>query len=311
MTMKLETRKGVIRFPAFFPVTTFGKKFPLDGLVRPYLRRFAQGAMVSHFYAKKIEPGPLPMFIDSGGFASLFKGSEVLHLRDGVHGIQTREGTSITPESVLGFQEKHAEMAATLDFIVPPDCSETDRIAFQNWTIDNARWAITHRTRPDLKLFGALQAWDKEALHRNLDALQELPFDGFALGGMVPRIRTPKLIFDLVAAYREREPVRPLHLFGVGTPRLVKALFDYGVSSVDSSNYVRQAASRRYLLPSTGQYVEINADLDPAGSCPCGVCQQFSRDYLILKGELNAMALALHNLAATFDYLKIGKPDGA
>jgi tRNA-guanine family transglycosylase len=93
---------------------------------------------------------------------------------------------------------------------------------------------------------------------RILDSLLPLPFHGFALGGMVARIRKPKTIFELVKAFREVEPQRPLHLFGVGVPRLVKALFEYGVSSVDSSNYVQHSANKRYLLPTTGQYVEID-----------------------------------------------------
>ena len=56
MIEELETSKGRVHFPAFFPVTTFGDKFPLDNLVRPYLDRFAQALMASHFYAKKMKP---------------------------------------------------------------------------------------------------------------------------------------------------------------------------------------------------------------------------------------------------------------
>ena len=248
--LSLQTAKGEIRFPTFFPVTTFGSKFPLDEVVRPYLNRFAQAIMVSHFYAEKITLQHLPVFIDSGGFASLFKDSRIFDLADGTYGIQTRDGTLITPASVLNFQEKHADIAASLDFIISPDASVEDGKFLQDRTIANAKWALANRKQKKMKLFASIHAWGRESMHRILESLIPLPFDGFALGGMVPRIRKPKAIFELVTAFRELEPQRPLHLFGIGSPPLVKALFEYGVSSVDSSNYVQQAASKRYLLPS-------------------------------------------------------------
>jgi helicase len=70
---ELVTRRGVIRFPAYVPVTTFGDKYPLDKLVQPYLPRLAQAVMVSFHYARQMsEPLRLPLLVDSGGFASLF-----------------------------------------------------------------------------------------------------------------------------------------------------------------------------------------------------------------------------------------------
>ena len=63
-TRTLATRHGVIRFPAYIPVTTFGKKYPLDELIRPFLPRLAQAAMVSYYYARQMEAMPdLPIRI--------------------------------------------------------------------------------------------------------------------------------------------------------------------------------------------------------------------------------------------------------
>jgi len=50
----LKTRNGEIKLPAYIPVTTFGNKYPLDNLVRPYLPRLASAAMVSWHYAQQI-----------------------------------------------------------------------------------------------------------------------------------------------------------------------------------------------------------------------------------------------------------------
>src|SRR5688500_771939 len=88
------TRRGVIPLPAYIPVTTFGRKYPLDDLIRPYLPRLAPAVMVSYHYARQMQQVlPLPMLVDSGGFASLFAnatiiedgslGSLVLKIQDG------------------------------------------------------------------------------------------------------------------------------------------------------------------------------------------------------------------------------------
>src|SRR5580698_4444822 len=47
----LKTPSGLIPLPSYIPVTTFGKKYPLDNLIRPYLPRLAKAVMVSWHYA--------------------------------------------------------------------------------------------------------------------------------------------------------------------------------------------------------------------------------------------------------------------
>ena len=75
---QLNTPHGAIRLPAYVPVTTFGEKYPLDDLVRPYLPRLAPAVMVSFHYAQQMKERPsLPLLIDSGGFASLFQNAKV------------------------------------------------------------------------------------------------------------------------------------------------------------------------------------------------------------------------------------------
>lgn len=73
-------------------------------------------------------------------------------------------------------------------------------------------------------------------------------------------------------------------------------LFDAGVSSTDSSTYVRQAISGRYLDPESGKFKSIDEIQRPGDLCACAVCRTFDQEYLALEGSLNRMALALHNL---------------
>jgi helicase len=303
MIRMLRTTKGAIALPTFFPVTTFGRSFEVDELVRPHLNRFCPAILASLHYARSLEATwRRPLFIDSGGFASLMAGACIVDLGD-CFGIETakRSGktrTVINPGEVLSLQEEMADIGATLDFIIPPSMPAEEARKRQDFTIQNALWALSQRTRSGLLLFASIQAWDVPSAQYIMRRLVTHSFDGFALGGMVPRLSNPDLILEIVNAIREIETARPLHVFGVGSPTIIRRLFEAGVDSIDSSTYVRQAVSGRYLDPSTGAHISITEVSYPKDCCPCAVCQTFERDYLSLEGPLNRMALALHNLHA-------------
>ena len=217
----LSTRSGVIRFPTYIPVTTFGGKYPLDVLLQPYLPRLSQAVMVSYHYAKQMKQRPrVPLFIDSGGFAALFDGSEVFE-QSGLGHLRVLTGDEaevLTPRDVLEFQEEHADVAFTLDFPIPPKLEKSEAERRQALTIANAVWAIQNRRRHDLRLFACVQAWDVESASRCAAELARHPFDGFAIGGLVPRARDLELVLAIVAAVHEQIGDRPLHVFGLGKP---------------------------------------------------------------------------------------------
>jgi helicase len=250
--------------------------------------------MVSYHYAKnmKVTERPrVPLFIDSGGFASLFKGSEMLKMGKYVS-IHTKEGDVVDPAEVLRFQMDKADIGATVDFIIPPGMVDKEARRRQQATICNALWAIKQPRREGFRLYASVQAWDAISAKRIMKKLTQHPFDGFALGGMVPRVRDPEKILEIVRAIREVEPYRPLHVFGIGQPALVKRLFREGVDSTDSSSYLKQAAGRKWLSPTTRTYQKVEI----SEICRCMICSTLGKKYLELDGELNTMALALHNL---------------
>jgi queuine/archaeosine tRNA-ribosyltransferase len=78
----------------------------------------------------------------------------------------------------------------------------------------------------------------------------------------------------------------------------MRRLFEVGVDSCDSSTFVRQAISGRYLDPSKGGYGPVGEIKYLKDTCGCAVCSTFDCDYLCLEGAVNRMALALHNLHA-------------
>jgi len=242
---KLTTPRGDIQFPAYIPVTTFGNKYPLDNLIRPYLPRLAPAVMVSMHYAKQMKEKPsVPVMIDSGGFASLFKNSKVVQRKGlGVIEIKTDDGVKqIHPMEVLDFQEKNADVAFTLDFIIPPGMDQKESKKRMKLTIANAQWAIQNRRRKDMSLFACIQAWDPESAREYAQCYKDEGFDGVAIGGLVPRAKDTKLILEIVSAVRAEIPDLPIHVFGLGKPEMIDLLYANGVDSVDSSSYVKMAA---------------------------------------------------------------------
>jgi tRNA-guanine family transglycosylase len=243
---QVDTAHGPIHFPAYVPVTTFGNKYPLDDLVRPYLRRLAPAVMVSLHYARQMKVRPsLPLMIDSGGFASLFKNATVRkHGGIGLLELATDKGPELLrPKDVLEFQEEHADIAFTLDFPIPPSMAKREAKNRLDLTIANAHWAIENRRRRDLLLYACVQGWDVDSYRSCANALAQAPFDGIAIGGLVPRMHDEEKLLKIVSAVRSTVPDRPLHVFGIGKPSVVRRLFEIGVQSVDSSSYVRLAAS--------------------------------------------------------------------
>jgi len=122
MTRILITRKGPLHFPAFVPVTTFGEKYPLDDLIRPYLQRLSPAVMVSAYFLRDARDAPdlsVPLFVDSGGFASVFMNATVTRTRAGL-GVIDFQGRRISPLEVLELQERVADVAFTLDLLIPP-----------------------------------------------------------------------------------------------------------------------------------------------------------------------------------------------
>lgn len=243
----LKTRKGDITFPAYIPVTTFGKKYPLDGLIRPYLSRIAPAVMVSFHYAKQQQATDalsIPMMVDSGGFASLFANAKVVKRKGlGVIVFKGEEGTSeTTPYDVIETQESIADIAFTLDFPIPPGTEKKETTKRFDLTVANAMWATDNRRRRDMPLYACIQAWDKQSAKECARAYSKQKFDGVAIGGLVPRSSNLDLIKEIVEGVKEEIGHLPVHVFGLGKPSTVELLFSMGVDTVDSSSYVKLAA---------------------------------------------------------------------
>ena len=253
----ITTEHGTIHLPAFMPVTTFGDKYPLDKMVQPYLKRMSECLMVSHFYAQEMKKRPdMPIFIDSGGFASLFEGSEIED-----HGeyacIKTKEGDIIDPLIVLRYQEEYADLGATLDFIIPPGTDEKEAQRRQDLSIQNALFVQKHIKKENFMLYASLQCWDEHSAYHCAKVYADAGFKGIAIGGMVPRSKDPDYIKNTVLAVREAAPHCAIHVFGCGNTTLIPELINVGADSFDSSSYIRSAADTRSELGNSGIHVGL------------------------------------------------------
>lgn len=190
----------------------------------------------------------MPLFLDSGGFACLQPGATIAEEAGlGVLIIEEEgaEPRRITPAAVLDLQERIADVAFTLDFPVPPGCAPEEAARRLQLGHENALWALRNRRRRDLPIFAGVQGLEVDDYRSSARRLAAEPFEGFAIGGLVPRARDHDTLFQIVEAVRAEVGGRPLHAFGMGHPDMLPRLFAAGVTSTDSSSYLRTAAEGR------------------------------------------------------------------
>jgi queuine tRNA-ribosyltransferase len=173
------------------------------------------------------------------------------------------------------------------------------------------RWArrslAAHRAeaRARQACFGIIQGGGYEELRRAcVDAMIDLGFDGFAIGGLA--VGEPKsLMYDLTEYTARLLPAeRPRYLMGVGKPQDLVEAVARGIDLFDCVLPTRNARTAS-LFTSEGvvairnaRYARDERPLDAA--CECSTCARFSRAYLrhlFAAEELLAYRLAtFHNL---------------
>ena len=150
------------------------------------------------------------------------------------------------------------------------------------------RWAarsLAARGDSLQSMFAIVQgALFKDLRRESVDCLREMPFDGFAIGGLA-----------VGESKHEREDVcefttelmphdKPRYLMGVGTPIDILEAVHRGVDMFDCIIPTQVAqrggvfTSRGYLQMRRGIYKFADEKLDPA--CGCPTCARYSRAYL-------------------------------
>ena len=158
------------------------------------------------------------------------------------------------------------------------------------------RWAkrCKEAHKSDSALFGIVQGGMYEDLREiSLNSLNEIGFDGIALGGL--SVGEPKEEMKKILSFMaDKMPSdKPRYLMGVGKPEDIVEAVRYGVDMFDCVLPTRNARNGQ-LITSTGvinirnaPYKMDEGPIDP--NCNCKVCKNYSRAYLNHLDRTNEM----------------------
>ena len=249
-----------------------------------------------------------PILTDSGGFQVFSLGKMRRISEEGVTFSSPVNGDKVFlgPEESIKIQSAlGSDVVMIFDDCTPYPA--TFEIAERSMYL-SARWAerskIAHGESA-AALFGIVQGGMFPKLRDiSLSKIQEIGFDGYAIGGLSVGESKSEL-FEILEHVISQLPVdQPRYLMGVGTPSDLLEATKLGVDMFDCVLPTRNARNG-YLFTSRGDLKLRNArhkDSDKAvdADCTCYTCTNFSRGYLhhldkcneILGSTLNT----IHNL---------------
>jgi queuine tRNA-ribosyltransferase len=317
---QLETAHGTVQLPAFMPVGTLGT---VKGVELNQLEQTGAEMILANTYHLSLRPGENivhnlgglhrfcgwnnPILTDSGGF-QIFSLAKLMKLDD--HGVIFRshiDGSKIElpPERSIKIQEMlGSDIAMVLDHVV---ALPNTRSTLENATLRTIRWAKRCRDvadHPYQKQFAIVQGGlDPELRRLCAEALAELDFSGYAIGGLSVG-ETPQEMYDALDFTLPYMPKhKPRYLMGVGKPEDILNGILRGVDLFDCVMPTRNGRNAQAFTDSgairirNAQYQCDDRPLEE--NCPCPACRR-SRGYLrhlFIAGEmLGPILLTIHNL---------------
>jgi queuine tRNA-ribosyltransferase len=256
---------------------------------------------------------PRPILTDSGGY-QVMSLSELRKLtEEGVEFRSHLDGSKhlLTPERSMEIQRLlGSDIVMAFD-----ECPRTDRprdeIAASMEL--SMRWARRSRAAFDAggehaagaALFGIQQgALDQKLRLQSAQALTEIGFDGYAIGGLAVGEGQEAMFATLDFAAGQLPADKPRYLMGVGKPDDLVGAVERGVDMFDCVLPTRSGRNGQAftwngpLNLRNARHSDDPAPLDER--CPCPTCANYSRAYLhhlIKAGEmLGAMLATEHNL---------------
>ena len=326
-TGTIAMERGEIRTPAFMPVGTAATvKAMKPGDVR------AAGAdiILGNTYHLMLRPGAervarlgglhafmgwdRPILTDSGGYQVMSLADLTKRSEEGVAFASHLDGTRhlLTPERSIEIQRLlGSNIVMAFDELVPTTSAREVQAAAMERSM---RWARRSRDAFDAggehgarnAIFGIQQGALDEGLRRaSADALIDIGFDGYAIGGLAVGEGQEAMFGCLDFAPGQLPADRPRYLMGVGKPDDIVGAVERGVDMFDCvlptrSGRTGQAFTREGPINiRNARFAEDTGPLDPA--CGCAVCAIWSRAYLhhlVRSGEiLGAMLMTEHNVA--------------
>jgi queuine tRNA-ribosyltransferase len=253
-----------------------------------------------------------PILTDSGGFQvfSLAKLRKITE--EGVHFQNHLDGTPtfIGPERSMEIQrDLGSDIVMLFDECPPYPCTYEQAATSLELTL---RWAKRCREWWDAQpaegrplVFGIVQGSSYPDLRRRAaEALVEIGFDGYAIGGVSVGEPEPEM-FAAVEAAEPHLPADHAHYaMGLGTPKQMIELIARGVDMMDCVLPTRLARNGTAftgdgtLNLKNAPFARDERPIEPG--CECYACGNFTRGYLrhLIKAEeiLGLRLLSIHNL---------------
>jgi queuine tRNA-ribosyltransferase len=213
---------------------------------------------------------------------------------------------SIEVQRLLG-----SDIVMQFDQLVPTTSTgEAQRDAMER----SIRWAKRSREAFDrggehaerAAIFGIQQgALDKGLRGMSAEALIDIGFDGYAVGGLAVGEGQEAMLGCLDFAVGMLPVERPRYLMGVGKPDDIVEAVRRGIDMFDCVLPTRSGRTGQAFTadgPINMRNARFAEDTDPIEpGCPCPACKRFERAYvhhLVRSGEiLGAMLMTEHNLS--------------
>ena len=325
-TGAIAMRRGIIRTPAFMPVGTaatvkamkpgdvagagadiiLGNTYHL--MLRPGAERVARLGGLHGFMA-----WDRPILTDSGGYQVMSLADLTRRSEEGVSFKSHLDGSRhlLSPERSMEIQRLlGSDIVMAFDELVPTTSTREVQAAAMERSM---RWARRSRDAFDAggahakgaALFGIQQGALDEGLRRaSADALIDIGFDGYAVGGLAVGEGQEAMFACLDFAPGQLPAEKPRYLMGVGKPTDIVGAVERGIDMFDCVLPTRSGRTGQAFTQGgplnirNARFAENTGPLD--GACPCPVCARWSRAYLhhlVRAGEiLGAMLMTEHNI---------------
>ena len=326
-TGRIAMRRGEIRTPAFMPV---GTAATVKAMKPEAVRATGADIILGNTYHLMLRPGaervarlgglhrfmnwPHPILTDSGGYQVMSLSDLRKLTEQGVEFRSHLDGSKhlLTPERSMEIQRLlGSDIVMAFDECPRTDRSRDEIAASMEMSM---RWARRSRDAFDAggehtagaALFGIQQgALDEELRRQSAEALVDIGFDGYAIGGLAVGEGQEAMFATLDFAPGQLPETAPRYLMGVGKPDDLVGAVERGVDMFDCVLPTRSGRNGQAFTWSgplnlrNAQHAEDTAPLDER--CTCPTCGHYSRAYLhhLQKaGEiLGAMLVTEHNLS--------------
>ncbi|HVM23009.1 MAG TPA: tRNA guanosine(34) transglycosylase Tgt, partial [Sphingomicrobium sp.] len=318
--------RGAIRTPAFMPV---GTAATVKAMRPEEVRAAGADIILGNTYHLMLRPGAerverlgglhgfmgweRPILTDSGGYQVMSLSELTKVSEEGVAFKSHLDGSRhmLSPERSIEVQRRlGADIVMQFDQLVPTTAERRDQVAAME---RSARWAKRSREEFDrggehsarAALFGIQQgALDEQLRKASAEALIDIGFDGYAVGGLAVGEGQEAMLGCLDFAPRQLPADKPRYLMGVGKPDDIVGAVQRGIDMFDCVLPTRSGRTGQAFTADgplnlrNARFAEDREPVEPG--CPCPACAHFSRAYvhhLVKSGEiLGAMLMTQHNL---------------